>query len=57
MSGSSTIDVYSDSEFRLYVCLDFEMKRLQRAGLGSKTRRAEPLILKEEVLLSRQTMQ
>ena len=49
MSGNSSIDIYKDSEFAEFrVCLDAEMKRLQRAGCGSKTRKAEPLTEEEE---------
>ena len=49
MSGNSSIDIYKDSKFAEFrVCLDAEMKRLQRAGCGSKTRKAEPLTEEEE---------
>ena len=51
MTGNSTIDIFKDSEFAEFrVCLDSEMKRLQTAGHGSKTRKAEPLTVEEEVL-------
>ena len=52
MNGTSNIDIYKDSEFAdLRVCLDAEMKRLQRAGHGSKTRKAEPFTVEEEEML------
>lgn len=52
MSGRSSIDVFKDSEFADFrVCLDAEMKRLQREGHGSKIRKAEPLTLEEEEVL------
>ena len=52
MSGRNNIDIFKDSEFADFrVCLDAEMKRLQKAGLGSKTRKAEPLTVEEEELL------
>ena len=35
----------------LEFCLDAEMKRLQSAGYGSKTRKAEPLTEEEEEVL------
>ena len=52
MNVSSTVDFFKDSEFADFrVCLDSEMKRLQKAGHGSKTRKAEPLTTEEEELL------
>ena len=52
MSGNSSVDIYKDSEFAEFrVCLDAEMKRLQSAGCGSKTRKAEPLTEEEEEIL------
>ena len=46
------IDVFNDAKFsEMRVCLDSEMKRLQKSGLGSKTRKAEPLTIEEEELL------
>ena len=51
MNGKN-IDVFKDAEFsEMRVCLDSEMKRLQKSGLGSKTRKAEPLTIEEEELL------
>ena len=52
MNVNSTIDFFKDSEFADFqVCLDSEMKRLQRVWHGSKTRKAEPLTTEEEELL------
>ena len=52
MNVDSSIDFFKDSEFADFrICLDSEMKRLQRAGHGSKTRKAEPLTTEEEELL------
>ena len=49
MSSNSSIDIFKDCEFAdFWVCLDAEMKRLQKAGHGSKTRKAEPLSMEEE---------
>ena len=46
------IDVFKDAEFAEFRrCLDSEMKRLQRAGLGSRRRKAEPLTSAEEEIL------
>lgn len=46
------IDIFKDAEFAEFrCCLDSEMKRLQRAGLGSRRRKAEPLTEAEEELL------
>ena len=46
------IDLFKDAEFADFrVCLDSEMKRLQRGGLGSKKKKAEPLTAEEEELL------
>ena len=51
-SGNSSIDFFKDSEFAEFrVCLDAEMKRLQREGFGRKARKAEPLTEDEEELL------
>ena len=56
MSGRTSIDIFKDSEFADFrVCLDAEMKRLQRAGLGSKTGKAEPLT--EKGLLGKSNLQ
>ena len=52
MHGKYDIDIFKDSEFsEMRVCLDSEMKRLQKSELGSKTRKAEPLITEEVELL------
>ena len=48
----ASIDLFKDAEFADFtVCLDSEMKRLQRKGLGSKSKKAEPLTEDEEELL------
>ena len=50
--NNPALDIFKDdgfAEFRR--CLDSEMKRLQRAGLGSRRRKAEPLTETEEELL------
>jgi len=48
----STIDVFKDPAFLEFrICLDAEMKRLQQEGLGSRTRKAEPLTIEDEELL------
>ena len=52
ISGRSSIDIFKDSEFADFrVCLDAEMKRLQKDGHGTKTRKAEPLTSEEEEVL------
>ena len=52
MNVNSTIDFFKDSDFAdFHVCLDSEMKRLQRAGHESKIRKAEPLTAEEQELL------
>jgi hypothetical protein len=52
VSGNASVDIYKDSEFAEFrVCLDAEMKRLQSAGYGSKTTKAEPFIEEEEKIL------
>ena len=51
MNVHSSIDFFEDgkfSEFRM--SLDSEMKRLQRAGHGSKKGKAEPFTVEEEEL-------
>ena len=46
------LDLYQDHCFQDFrTVLDSEMKRLKVAGLGSKTRKAEPLTVQEEELL------
>ena len=51
-SGNSSIDIFKDHEFAHFsVCLDAEIKRLQWSGLGSKTRKAEPVTMDEEETL------
>ena len=50
MNGNNSIHIYKNSEFAEFrVSLDAEMNRLQSAGYGSKTGKAEPLT-EEEVL-------
>lgn len=50
--NNPAIDVFKDAEFAEFRrCLDSEMKRLQRAGLGSRRRKAEPLTPAEEEML------
>ena len=50
-NGKPAIDIFKDGEFAEFrVCLDSEMKRLQRSGLGSQKKKAEPLTIEEEVL-------
>ena len=50
--NNPVIDVFKDAEFADFRhCLGYEMKRLQRAGLGSRRRKAEPLTEAEEELL------
>ena len=52
MNVNRTTDFFKDSEFAdLRVCLDSEMKRLQKAGHGSKMRKAEQVTIEEEELL------
>jgi len=49
LNGKPAIDFFNDptfAEFKLN--LDAEMKRLQKKGLGSKKRQAEPLSIEEE---------
>ena len=49
MCEKSSIDIFKDGEFaEIRVCLDPEMKRLQRTGHGSKTRK--PDVDEEEIL-------
>ena len=49
---SPTLDIYKDSLFAEFrATLDAEMKRLQRLGIGSKTKQAEPLTEEEEEIL------
>ena len=51
-NGKPGIDLYKDACFADFrMCLDSEMKRLQRAGLGSQKKKAEPLTEEEEELL------
>ena len=51
MNGKN-IDLFKDPEFTdMRVCLDSEMKRLQKSGLVSKTKKAETLTVHEEELL------
>ena len=52
MSGRYNIDIFKDSEFADFrVCLDAEMKTLQKPGVSYKTRKSEPLTVEEEELL------
>ena len=56
-NGKPGIDIYKDAEFADFrSCLDSEMKRLQRSGLGSRKRKAEPLSLEEEELFWRKRL-
>ena len=51
-NGRPGIDLYKDAIFADFRrCLDAEMKRLQKAGLGSEKKQAEPLTAEEEELL------
>ena len=51
-NGNPGIDLFKDACFADFrMCLDSEMKRLQRAGLGSQKKKAEPLTEDEEELL------
>ena len=51
-TGKASIDIFKDGEFAEFrACLDAEMKRLQRNGLGSRTKKAEPLSEEEEETL------
>ena len=51
-NGNPGIDLFKDACFADFrMCLDSEMKRLQRAGLGSQKKKAEPLTEEEEELL------
>ena len=51
-NGRPEIDFFKDAEFAEFrVCLDSEMKRVQRSGLGSQKRKAEPLTEEEEEIL------
>ena len=51
-NGNPSIDVFKDGEFADFrMCLDSEMKRLQKAGHGSWKKKAEPLKEEEEELL------
>ena len=50
--NNPAIDVFNDDEFAEFkCCLDSEMKRLQRIGMGSRRRKAEPLTEAEEKML------
>ena len=50
--NNPALDIFKDDEFAEFrQCLDSEIKRLQRAGLGSRRRKAEPLTETEEELL------
>ena len=52
MNGKPAIDFFNDSTFADFkMNLDAEMKRLQKKGLGSTKRQAEPLSIEEEELL------
>ena len=49
MNGQPAIDFFNDPAFALFkMNLDAEMKRLQKKGLGSKKRQAEPISIEEE---------
>ena len=46
------IEFFKDGEFAEFrKCLDSEMKRIQRSGLGSQKRKAEALTEEEEEIL------
>ena len=52
VTGKASIDIFKVGEFAEFrACLDAEMKRLQRNGLGSQTKKAEPLSEEEEEML------
>ncbi|XP_064387442.1 transcriptional regulator QRICH1-like [Halichondria panicea] len=52
INGKPSIDFFKDPAFANFkLSLDAEMKRLQKLGLGSKKRQAEPLTIEEEELL------
>ena len=52
MNGKPAIDFFNDPTFADFkMNLDAEMKRLQKKGLGSTKRQAEPLSIEEEELL------
>ena len=49
MNGQPAINFFNDPAFALFkMNLDAEMKRLQKKGLGSKKRQAEPISIEEE---------
>ena len=51
-NGKPAIDLFKDGEYAEFcVCLDSKMKRLQKSGLGSHKKKAEPLTIEEEELL------
>ena len=51
-NGHPTLDIFKDPEFHEFrASLDAEMRRLQKKGLGSKTKRAEPITEEEEEVL------
>ena len=51
-NGYPTLDIFKDSEFHEFrASLDAEMRRLQKKGLGSKTKQAEPITEDEEEVL------
>ena len=46
------MNFFKDSSFaELRMTLDAEMKRLQRSGLGSKKKKAEPITPEEEEIM------
>ena len=50
--GKPEIDFFKDAPFAEFrMSLDAEMKRLQRCGLGSKRKKAEPISCEEEEVL------
>ncbi len=52
IEGRPSIDFFKDSQFSEFrMCLDAEMKRLRNSGLGSKTKKAQPLSIEEEEIL------
>ena len=51
-NGKPSVDFFKDSSFaELRMTLDAEMKRLQRSGLGSKKKKAEPITPEEEEIM------
>ena len=52
LNGNPSLDVFNDQDFAQFrQTLDSEMKRLQKLGLGSSRKQAEPLTESEEEIL------